>query len=80
MDKRLKENKEQSLTIYTLNLTIDQLKKVLQEKDEKIELLLEENEKLKNKNNKNSNNSSKPLSTNIIAPKKTGQISITIIV
>lgn len=70
MDKRLKENKEQSLTIYTLNLTIDQLKKVLQEKDEKIELLLEENEKLKNKNNKNSNNSSKPSSTNMVTPKK----------
>jgi len=70
LDKLLKENKEQSLTIYNLNLTIDKLEKTIQEKNKKIELLLEEIERLKNKNNKNSNNSSKPSSTNIVTPKK----------
>lgn len=70
MDKLLKENKEQSLTIYYLNSTIDELKKVIEEKDKKIELLLNENDKLKNNKNKNSTNSSKPSSANISTPKK----------
>ncbi len=58
LDKLLKENKEQSLTIYNLNLEISKLNKTNQEKDEKIEKLLEEIDRLKNKNNKNSSNSS----------------------
>ncbi len=70
LDKLLKENKEQSLTIYNLNLEIEKLNKTVQEKDKKIELLLEEIERLKNQNNKNSNNSSKPSSTNMVTPKK----------
>ncbi len=73
LDKLIKENKEQSLTIYNLNLTIKALNKTIEEKDKKIELLIEENERLKNKNNKNSSNSSKPSSTNMTTPKnKTG--------
>lgn len=70
LDKLLKENKELSLTIHNLNLTIEKLENTIQEKDKKIELLIEENERLKNKNNKNSSNSSKPSSTNITTPKK----------
>ncbi len=70
LDKLLKENKEQSLTIYNLNLEVERLNKTIQEKDKKIELLLEENDRLKNKNNKNSSNSSKPSSTNMTTPKK----------
>ena len=70
LDKLMKQNKEQSLTIYNLNLEIQKLNKTIKEKDEKIELLLEENDRLKNKNNKNTTNSSKPSSTNITTPKK----------
>lgn len=70
LDKLIKENKEQSLTIYSLNLETKALKKIIEEKDKKIELLLEEIERLKNKNSKDSSNSSKPSSTNITTPKK----------
>lgn len=70
LDKLIKENKEQSLTIYNLNLTIKELNKTIQEKDKKIESLLNEIDRLKNKNNKNSTNSSKPSSTNMTTPKK----------
>lgn len=70
LDKLLKENKEQSLTIYNLNLEVEKLNKTIQEKDEKIEKLLEEIDRLKSQNNKNSSNSSKPSSTNITTPKK----------
>lgn len=70
LDKLLIENKNQSLTIYSLNLEIEKLNKTIQEKDKKIELLLEEIDRLKNKNNKNSSNSSKPSSTNMTTPKK----------
>jgi len=59
MDKLLKENKHQSLTISLQVKEINDLKKQLEEKDKKIDKLLEENEKHKNKNNKNSSNSSK---------------------
>lgn len=72
MDKLLNENKIQSLTIYTLKLEIDELNKQHQKDQEKIELLIEENEKLKNKNNKNSSNSLKPSSTDMFKPDKTG--------
>ena len=70
LDKLIKENKEQSLTIYNLNLTIKDLNKQLNQAKELNQKLIEENEKLKNQNNKNSNNSSKPSSTNIVTPKK----------
>lgn len=70
LDKLLKENKEQSLTIYNLNLTINNLNKQLSEVKELNKKLIEENEKLKNQINKNSNNSSKPSSTNMTTPKK----------
>jgi len=72
MDKLLKENKHQSLTISLQVKEINDLKKQLEEKDKKIDKLLEENEKLKNQNNKNSSNSSKPSSTDMFKPKKTG--------
>ena len=70
LDKLLKENKSQSLTIYNLNLQIGKLNKIIQEKEEKNKKLLEENERLKNQINKNSSNSSKPSSTNRTMPKK----------
>ena len=70
LDKLIKENKEQSLTIYNLNLIIKDLTKQLNQANELNQKLIEENEKLKNQNNKNSNNSSKPSSTNIVTPKK----------
>ena len=73
LDNLLKENKEQSLTIYNFNLTIKDLNKEIQDLKEINKKLIEENEKLKNQINKNSNNSSKPSSTNIVTPrKKTG--------
>lgn len=70
LDKLMKENKNQSLTIYTLNLQIENLRKELQIANELNEKLIEENERLKNQNNKNSTNSSKPSSTDIVTPKK----------
>lgn len=70
LDVSLQKINEQSLTIYNLNLEIEKLNKTIQEKDEKITQLLEEIDRLKNKNNKNSSNSSKPSSTNITTPKK----------
>lgn len=70
LDKLIKENKNQSLTIYNLNLQIENLTKELDKANKLNEKLTEENEKLKNQNNKNSNNSSKPSSTNIVTPKK----------
>lgn len=70
MDKLIKENKSQSLTIYNNNLQIENLTKELQRVNELNEKLTEEIDRLKNQNNKNSNNSSKPSSTNIVTPKK----------
>ena len=70
LDKLLKENKSQSLTIYNLNLEIKELNKQIKEKDELIEKLIKENDRLKNKNDKDSTNSSKPSSTNYRTPKK----------
>lgn len=70
LDKLIIENKEQALTIQSLNSTIKELKKTIEEKDKKIELLLKEIDKLKNNKNKNSSNSSKPSSTDITKPKK----------
>lgn len=65
---------EQVMTKLDESLSVNkELNKTIQEKDAKIEKLLEEIDRLKNKNNKNSSNSSKPSSTNIITPKrKTG--------
>lgn len=70
LDKLLKENKEQSLVIYSLNLEIKKLNKQLDKDKEIIKKLTDEIDKLKNQNNKNSNNSSKPSSTNNVTPKK----------
>ena len=62
-----------SLTIYNLNLDIKNLQEESKKYKELIQKLIEENERLKNRNNKNSSNSSKPSSTNITTPrKKTG--------
>ena len=73
IDKLLEENKEQSLTIYSLRLEIKKLNKKIDEKDKTIEKLEQEIDKLRNKNNKNSSNSSRPSSTDIVKPKgKTG--------
>lgn len=70
IDKLLNENKSQSLIIYDLKLTIKNLREESKKDKEIIQKLIEETEKLKNKNNKNSNNSSKPSSTNVVTPKK----------
>ena len=70
LDNLLRENKEQSLTIYNLKLEIEKYKEESLKDKETIKKLIEENERLKNKNNKNSNNSSKPSSTNVVTPKK----------
>ena len=70
LDDLLKENKNQSLIIYNLNLEIKSLSEQLNKANELNKKLVEENEKLKNQNNKNSNNSSKPSSTNMVTPKK----------
>lgn len=64
LDKLLKENKKQTITIYNQKLTIDKLNEELSKANKKIEELLLEIERLKNNNNKNSSNSSKPSSTN----------------
>ena len=69
IDNLINENRNQSLIIYDLKLELEKANKLLEEKDAKIALLIEENEKLKNKNNKNSSNSSKPSSTNMTTPK-----------
>lgn len=70
LDKSLSKIEEQNLTIYNLNLEIEKLNKTIQEKEKENQKLLEEIDRLKNKNNKNSSNSSKPSSTNITTPKK----------
>ncbi|MEG2380036.1 MAG: transposase [Bacilli bacterium] len=70
LDKLIKENKQQSLTIYNLNLTVENLNKTIREKEDKINLLIEEIDRLKNKNNKNTSNSSKPSSTSMTSTKK----------
>lgn len=65
-----KITKEFKAEISSLNNTIKDLMKSNTEKDQQIEKLLNEIDRLKNKNNKNSTNSSKPSSTNIATPKK----------
>ena len=72
LDKLLQENKHQSLEIQELKEELKKYKNLYEESQKRIEKLLEENEKLKNQNNKNSGNSSKPSSTDIFRPKKTG--------
>jgi len=72
MDKLLKENKHQSLEISELKKEVQKYKSLYEEGQKKIEKLIEENEKLKNQKNKNSSNSSKPSSTDMFKPKKTG--------
>ena len=71
-DKLLQEKKHQSLRINELETEMQKYKKLYEEAQVKIEMLLEENEKLKNQNNKNSSNSSKPSSTDMFKPKKSG--------
>lgn len=55
-----------------LNSKIENLMNELKKSNELIKKLQEENEKLRNQINKDSTNSSKPSSTNIATPKKTG--------
>lgn len=70
LDKLLIENKNQSLTIYNLNLEIERLTNELKKANELIQKQQDEIDRLKNQNNKNTTNSSKPSSTNITTPKK----------
>ncbi|MGN1357821.1 MAG: transposase [Bacilli bacterium] len=72
LDKLVNENKKQSITIYNLNLEIEKLNKQLEDANKLNEKLQNEIDRLKNQNNKNSTNSSKPSSTDIVKPKKTG--------
>lgn len=72
LDDLLKENKNQSLIIYNLNLEIKKLNKQLEEANELNKKLQNEIDRLKNQNNKNSSNSSKPSSTDMFKPKKSG--------
>ncbi len=72
MDKLFQENKHQLLEIHELKEELKKYQKLYEEAQKKIEKLLEENEKLKNQNNKNSSNSSKPSSTDMLRPKKSG--------
>ena len=65
-----KITKEFKNEISNLNDTINDLIKSNMDKDNQIEKLLNEIDRLKNHNNKNSSNSSKPSSTNITTPKK----------
>lgn len=68
--KKLTENFKNEIS--SLNNTIKELIKSNNEKDKQIEKLLEERDKYKNNSNKNSSNSSKPSSTDMIKPKKSG--------
>ncbi len=52
LDNLLKENKNQSLIIYNLNLEIKSLNEQLNKANELNKKLVEENERLKNQNNK----------------------------
>ena len=87
LDKLLKENKnmitthkaelkkqkqEFKTTVNKLNTTISKLNDTIIQKDEMIVKLLNEIDRLKNQINKNSSNSSKPSSTDIGKPKKSG--------
>lgn len=47
LDKLLKENKQQSLTVYNLNLTIAKLNKNIKEKDDMIKKLQNDNDRIK---------------------------------
>ena len=71
--EQVMEKLNESLSINKdLNDTIKELIKSNKEKDKQIEKLLNEIDRLKNQNNKNSSNSSKPSSTDIFKPKKSG--------
>lgn len=56
--------KDQNKIIRTLNDTVNNLSKLLTEKDDLIKKLILDNERLKNNNDKDSSNSSKPSSKN----------------
>lgn len=64
LDKLTQKSEVQAMTIINLNATIKELNNTIQAKDEKINELIKEIERLKNNNNKDSSNSSKPSSTN----------------
>ena len=71
--KELKKQKQEfKATIDELNITISKLNDTIIQKDEMIVKLLNEIDRLKNQINKNSSNSSKPSSTDIGRPKKSG--------
>ena len=61
-----------------LNDRQNELKLIIEEKNEIIQKLLNEIDRLKNKNNKNSTNSSMPSSTDMFKPKKVEPIFITL--
>lgn len=64
--------KEKNEIKDNLNKKIDELTKELNKSNELIKKLEEENERLRNQINKDSTNSSKPSSTNIVTPKRSG--------
>ena len=76
LDDLKKENREEKLslknTISGLKITVDDLNKQLSEAHKLNEKLQNEIDRIKNQNNKNSTNSSKPSSTDIVKPKKSG--------
>ena len=69
LDSLLKENKNLR---REFKQETENLKAIIQAKDETIQKLLNEIDRLKNQINKNSSNSSKPSSTDIGRPKKSG--------
>ena len=64
--------KEKNEIKDNLNNKIDTLTKELKKSNELVKKLEEENERLRNQINKDSTNSSKPSSTNIVTPKRSG--------
>ena len=69
LDSLLKENKNLR---REFKQETENLKAIIQAKDKTIQKLLDEIDRLKNQINKNSSNSSKPSSTDIGRPKKSG--------
>lgn len=72
--KKQNQEEKQSLknVILGLKVTIDELNAKLDEANKSNKKLQDEIDRLKNQNNKNSSNSSKPSSTDITKPKKSG--------
>lgn len=72
LDELSSIRKEHKKELNNLNATIKELNKKLDDANKLNKKLQNEIDRLKNQNNKNSSNSSKPSSTDIVKPKKTG--------